>query len=186
MADDGLAASGRPWRASARAALAVLAVVALPGPAAAAGDALAGSWRGPASTGEVRVEVRPETRGALSVRWTTLGGAEASVRLEPTARPGVLAAAAEASGGLRGMLGGGGDAEGADPLAGRPLVWARRDARGLYLYRLEVAGDGRPALDHYDLEPDAAGLSFTASRIGPGGEAQGGLRAALAREGAAP
>ena len=146
----------------------------------------AGAWRGPVVENtlgvplkEVLAELRVDGR-AVTARWTTLGEGEASVRLEPGARPGVLAPAA--AGGLGAMFGG---RKAAGPLEGEPLLWGRFEGSGgLSVYRLAVSREGRPTLDRYTFrpaDPDANGLTFAASRLGPGGETVGGLRAHLGR-----
>ena len=72
----------------------------------------------------------------------------------------------------------------AAPLEGEPLLWGRVEGGGLSVYRLAVSREGRPTLDRYTFrpaDPGAEGLAFAASRLGPGGETVGGLRAALGR-----
>ena len=182
--------AGRDGGSMSRIAGAALGLAGLASALAAAADEgvarLVGTWRGPVVENtlgvplkEVLAELRVDGR-AVTARWTTLGEGEASVRLEPGARPGVLAPAAAR--GLGSMFGG---RRAADPLEGEPLLWGRVEGSGgLSVYRLAVSREGRPTLDRYTFrpaDPGAEGLAFAASRLGPGGETVGGLRAALGR-----
>jgi hypothetical protein len=166
----------------------VLAGVGLVASAANAADELAqslvGTWRGTlsgktaqTSQGEVEVELKADGRGVVA-RWPALDGTAQSTELVPGRRPGVLAPPA---GGFQAMLG---NAEVPDPLEGEPLLWGRRDEKGFYIYRLELAADGSLVLDRYAFEPGADGnhLAFGISRTGAGGESLGEARAELERQ----
>jgi hypothetical protein len=164
--------------------VAALVLLAAPGGAATRDPllSLAGTWRGPvtenglsARTREVEAVLEVGERD-VSARWTTLDGRTAEVELAPTARPDVLA---QPSRGLGAMLGGGRP----NPLEGEPLLWGRRDAHGLYVYRLEIGQDGALTVDRYGFEPAAGGtVTFTVSRADPKGGEQGRLRATLTRQ----
>ena len=173
----------RSWPVLALAGLGLLA------PAAHAADelakGLAGTWRGAVTESTLEtplreVEVELEASGSdVIARWPTVDGSAQLVRLAPSERPGILAPAA---GGLQAMLG---NADVPNPLEGEPLLWARRDERAFYIYRLELAVDGRLTLDRYVFEPGPhpGRLAFSVTRSGAGGEKLGQARATLERQG---
>lgn len=147
-------------------------------------EALAGTWHGTVAESmpgtalkQVQVELQASGSNGVAARWTALDGSAQSAQLVPGKRPGVLAPAA---GGLMAMLR---EAEVPNPLEGEPLLWARRDERGLYIYRLELAAGGALSLDRYAFEPGADGrLAFTASRSDALGEVKGRASALLERQ----
>lgn len=146
--------------------IAALMLVAAAAPAAAAAapmDKLAGRWTGP-----VTQRAGPMLASAETLEFVlreTGDGFHASLRagtkdlisgnFVPSEHEGVFEV--PRGGGLMSLFQG---PRPANPLAGEPLVWARRDGSGLVLYRLALDG-GAFHLDRADCQPKDGAVDVT-------------------------
>ncbi len=119
---------------------------------------LAGRWLAPTTGGPAELLVE---RGGLGFyfRLTVAGRTVFDARFAPTARPGVLEAAAT---GLFSILGSGRTA--ANPLEGEELVWAREAVDELVASRLAIA-QGRPVIERVRVAPLAERLQLRVERL---------------------
>lgn len=129
-------------------------------------DALAGSWRGSlqiegAEAGaELPVNARLEaTRQGFEIAITAPGAKPLDATMVPGPAPDVFEV--ETGGGLFGFLADGNDRS---VLDGRPLLWARRTAESLVVYRLHIVEDGGFELLHIVLTPAADRLEVHVER----------------------
>lgn len=129
-------------------------------------DALAGQWRGSllVTGADTRTELPVNARlGATRDGFEVAINAPGAKPLDATMVPGPAPDVFEvkAGGGLFGFLGDGDDQS---VLDGRPLLWARRTAESLVVYRLQIAADGGFELLHIVLTPAAGRLEVTVER----------------------
>ena len=129
-------------------------------------DSLAGDWRGSllvtgadAGTG-LPVNARLDaTRDGFEIAINAPGAKPLDARMVPGPAPDVFEV--EEGGGLFGFLGDGDDRS---VLDGRPLLWARRAAESLVVYRLQIVADGGFELLHIVLTPAADRLEVSVQR----------------------
>ncbi len=72
--------------------------------------------------------------------------------------------------------------ESADPLTGKPMVWARIAGQTLYVYELNILDDGRYDMQAYARMLSGSGMDLTYTRI-IDGEAQRTVKGKLAKIG---
>lgn len=129
-------------------------------------DSLAGHWRGSllvtgADAGtELPVNARlGATREGFEIAINAPGAKPLDAKMVPGPAPDVFEV--EAGGGLFSFLDSGDDRS---VLDGRPLLWARRTAESLAVYRLQIVADGGFELLHIVLTPAADQLEVTVKR----------------------
>jgi hypothetical protein len=131
---------------------------------------LRGSDGGGVTAAGLTVDIEAKSDG-LKLRWSMIDWdresglrlVDAEAEFEPSERPAVLRAT-DINGDMFD------DSDNGNPLAGKPMLWARADGPSLTLYTLRIAKDGSFVVDQFALELIDGGMAFDYQALSNGVE----------------